>query len=156
MHTLSILVDIHSFVRWMFLILAAIVLVDSILGIIKRRAYTGTDNLLSLMLVSLADLQLVFGLILYFTGDYGYKLLQNYPMAEVMSNTVMRFFTMEHSFGMLLAIILLHMSRVIVKRENNNKRKFRKQLIWLIIVLILMVAFIPWPAREIFSSRGWI
>ncbi len=155
MKTLPILLDIHSFLRWMFIILALIVMVDSLLGLFKRRAYTGTDNLLNLMLVSIADLQLILGAVLYFTGAYGYRLLQTYPMSEVMQNPVMRFFTMEHSFGMLLAIILLHISRVIIKREDNNQKKFRKQLIWLLIILLIMVAVIPWPTREIFASRGW-
>ena len=91
--------------------------------------------------------QVVIGLILYFMSanvQFG---------ASTMSNSILRFFTVEHISMMLIAVILITMGHSRAKHaESGNKQG--KTLFWFYLVgLILILAAIPWPFRGLGS--GW-
>ncbi len=151
----SILLDIHSLLRWVLLLLLTTTIVNSLIGWTQNRKYKKSDDQLSLFTMIVTDVQLLIGLILYFTSAYGYKLIKNADMKEVMSNGVMRFFAVEHLTGMLVAIILIHIGRSSAKKATTERGKFKRTFWWYLIALVIMIAMIPWPSNPLYASRGW-
>jgi len=66
-----------------------------------------------------------------------------------------RFFAVEHLAGMLIAIILIHIGKAQGKRPIGDKAKHRRTMIFYLVALLIILASIPWPFREIFHMRGW-
>lgn len=91
-----------------------------------------------------AHVQLLLGLILYFMNlSNGGKV--NFGM---MSEKIIRFYTVEHLVGMLIAIVLITMANAQGKKQNHNK-----VFIYLMIALVIIFASIPWPFRNL--GAGW-
>jgi len=56
---------------------------------------------------------------------------------------------------MLIAIVLVHIGRSYAKKNISDRQKHRKTVLFYVIALIIMLAVIPWPFREIGQGRGW-
>lgn len=140
----SALTHSHSGLRWILLILL-ILTIFSVFG--KRNGQTPFsegDRKLSLFTLIAAHLQAVIGLGLYFMS------VKVEFSSNTMSNGVFRFFTVEHTLMMLIAIILITLGYGHAKK-GNAKRVFTFYLIALLIIL----AAIPWPFREALGA-GWM
>ncbi|MEO7273876.1 MAG: hypothetical protein ABIX28_11085, partial [Vicinamibacterales bacterium] len=70
-------------------------------------------------------------------------------MGAAMANPGLRFWTVEHPFGMFLAIALAHIGRVRIRKGTDAVRRHRTALIFFTIALILIVLSTPWPGREL-------
>ena len=95
------------------------------------------------------DIQLLFGLYLFFNGVNGSwweKLKMG--MKAVGSDAVYRFFIMEHAFMMIAAWILVHAGRVAVKKAAPEK-KHKKMLLYFGLGLLIILISIPWPFRSV-------
>lgn len=92
------------------------------------------------------DIQLLMGLILYFTGMWFEKLKSG--MGEVMKDPAERFFAVEHALMMVIAWLLVHIGRSMVKRAGTDAQKHKRTLIYFGIALIIIIAMIPWPFRQ--------
>jgi hypothetical protein len=139
----SALIHSHSGLRWILLILLVLTII-SVFG--KRNGkvpFTAGDKKLSLFTLIATHLQAVLGLGLYFMSS------KVEFSANTMSNSVFRFFTMEHTLMMLIAIILITVGYGHAKK-GNAKGVFTYYL----IALILILAAIPWPFRALGS--GWM
>ncbi len=143
----SILLTLHSLLRWAILILIVACIIKSLIGIISKRAFTPSDNKISLFLMISAHTQLLIAIALYFVSPS----VQFSSVA--MQNPEIRFFTMEHTTMMLLAIILITLGRVLGKKASTDAGKF-KRLFWFnIVALLIIMMAIPWPFGPI--SRPW-
>ena len=92
------------------------------------------------------DLQLLMGMILYFTGMWFDRVREG--MAEVMKNPGERFFAVEHALMMIIAWILVHVGRTMVKKADTDVQKHKRTLIYFGIALLIILAMIPWPFRS--------
>jgi len=97
------------------------------------------------------DIQLLTGLGLYFMGEWFERLKH---LGDNMKDAKLRFFTMEHALLMIIAWILVHVGRVVVKKAPASSAKFKKSLIFFGIVLLLILIAIPWPFRDA-VARPW-
>ena len=121
-----------------------------------KRPYIKSDNRTGLILTIFADLMLTIGIVLWFVGPWGYKQIEASGMGAVMRNATTRFYVVEHLVGMLLAIILIHIGKAQGKKKIGDRAKHRRTLLFYTIALILILASIPWPFREIGAGRGWV
>lgn len=149
----SALEHIHSAGRWIVLLLLLFAIFNSLIA--GNRPFIRTDARMGLILMIFADLMLLVGIILWFMGSWGYKLIQEKGMAEVMKNPTERFFAVEHLLGMLIAIILIHIGKTQGRKQISDKSKHRRTLIFYLLALLIILASIPWPFREIGAMRGW-
>jgi hypothetical protein len=101
------------------------------------------------------DIQLIIGLVLYIFGPMGLKNIQNMGMGEVMKNSYTRFFAMEHLIGMLIAIVVFHIGRSKSKKATDDASKHKKEFIFYLIGLLIILASIPWPFKAGFEGIGW-
>lgn len=149
----NVLHHIHSAGRWVVLLLLLFAIINSLIA--GNRPYIRTDNRLGLLLTIAADLMLLIGIILWFVGPWGYKLIQSQGMEGVMGNPTSRFYAIEHLVGMLLAIVLIHIGKAQGKKAMSDRAKHRRTLIFYFLALLIILASIPWPFREIGAGRGW-
>lgn len=151
---LDILVAAHSGGRWLLLLLLLIAIFKSATA--GNRNFTQQDLKVGMFLVIITDLMLVVGLYLYFAGKWGNQQIKEFGgMAGVMKNSTARFFALEHLAGMLIAIILIHIGKVQSKKNLSHKIKHRRTFIYYLLALIIIIASIPWPIREVGVGRGW-
>jgi len=119
----------------------------------SKRIYNAGDNRSNLFFMISCDIQLLIGLILFFSNAWFDKVKAG--MGDVMKNPVDRFFTVEHAGMMILAWILVHVGRSSVKRAPNDAAKHKKMLIFFGLAFLIIIASIPWPFRaEI--ARPWL
>ena len=147
---MQILLVLHNLFRWLILIFAFWAIISAISGLSSKRVYSLNDGRSNFFFMLSMDIQFLLGLALYFIGDW-YKHFQD--MSETMKIPNDRFFTVEHSFMMIVAWILVHVGRVSVKKAMTSPAKFKRTLLFFGISLLLILISIPWPFREI--ARPW-
>ena len=118
---------------------------NALSGVMSKRPYSLNDNRSNLFFMIGCDIQLLLGLVLYFSNSWFDKLKAG--MGPVMKNGYDRFFTVEHSLMMIIAWILVHVGRTSVKRASTDAAKHRKMLLYFGLALLLILASIPWPFR---------
>jgi len=148
---LGIIVQLHSFIRWILLVLLIAAILKSFQGMQSKRAYTASDNKISLFLLISAHVQLLVGILLYFISPFVVF------TADTMKNDVSRYFTMEHSVMMIIAIALITIGRIASRKAATDEAKFKKAFTFFLIALLVILAAIPWPFMQVAKSTaiGW-
>ncbi|MBS1772475.1 MAG: hypothetical protein JST82_06435 [Bacteroidetes bacterium] len=144
------LLDLHSLLRWFIIIFALAVIFNSIMGVGGKKPFGKKDKRLALFLMISCDIQLLVGLFLYFVGPWGMKNISNMGgMGAVMKDKVSRFWGVEHITGMLVAIILVHIGYSAIKKDIPDSSKFKKLFWYTLLAMVIIMATIPWPFREL-------
>ncbi len=137
----SILLILHSSLRWLILVSFIYALVRAYYGWIAQQKFNKLDSKVLLITSSLAHLQLVIGIGLYFISPVVKYFLHNFKTAVHLEK--FRFLGMEHALMMLTAITLITIGSVIAKRKATDTGKFRTIAIWYSLGIILIVAVMP-------------
>lgn len=98
-----------------------------------------------------AHIQLLAGLILYLISDIVKTGLSD--MGGAMKDPALRFWTVEHILGMVIAIALITLGRMGLKKADNDISKHKNIAIYFLIGLFILLISIPWPFSAI--SRPW-
>jgi hypothetical protein len=146
MSAYSLLRAAHSYWRWVVLISAIAVLVRTMIGAYRRSDWTDRDERAARIFLSALDLQVVFGVILYF-GFSPFWPATYHSFHETMRGEVARFFGIEHETAMLLAFIAVHVGRLRSKRALDGAATHRTMRTALVIFFALVLWAIPWPWR---------
>lgn len=139
---------LHSVNRYVLLALLLIVIITSFRKWKGNKEYSKQDDKLNLVTFILTHVQLLLGLFLYFKSDW-VQFNEN-----TMSNALLRFFTMEHFVGMLIAIALITIGRIKGKKMIDSVRRHKTTFWYFFIALVIMIASIPWPFRAIAKTAG--
>jgi uncharacterized membrane protein YozB (DUF420 family) len=148
----GILLRSHSGLRWIVLALVLGAIVRAFANMSSGK-FTSLDDKLSLFSLIFAHIQLLLGLGLYFISPF-VKAAMEAGMGAAMKDSVMRFWLIEHIFGMVIGIALITVGRIAAKKAATDKEKFKKIATYFTIGLIIILITIPWPFRE-FLGRGW-
>ena len=133
---------VHSWLRWA-VILLGIVAVLRALGALRSPRWTPAADRAGLLFTIAFDVQFLVGLVLYVAlSPLTKQAMQN--MGEAMRAAPIRYWAVEHPFGMLVALILAHVGRVMVRRATEAK-KARIALIFFALALLLVLGVTPWP-----------
>ena len=116
-----------------------------------KKEFTSSDGRSNFFFMLCMDIQLLVGLGLYYAGEWFERLKH---LGDNMHDANLRFFTMEHEVMMIIAWILVHVGRVMVKKATLSSTKFKKSLIFFGIALLLILIAMPWPFREA-VARPW-
>ena len=149
------LVILHSLLRWVILILSIVSIYNSFTGMTGGRPFTAGDKKTGLFLMISAHIQLLVGLILYFTGPWGLANIRNLGFGAVMKDSVARFYAVEHIFGMLVAIALITIGRGVAKKAIPDAAKHKRSFWFYLVALVIILATIPWPMRA-GIARPWL
>lgn len=134
----------HSYIRFAVLILLLVVVITSFVGWLGKKHYTGTDNKLSLFLFIATHLQLLLGLILYIVSPWVQF------SGSTMKDKILRYWTVEHIFVMLTAVILITVARISAKKMSSSGAKHKRLFIFNLIALLLILVGIQMSSRGFF------
>jgi hypothetical protein len=151
-----VLLSFHNIFRWIVLVLGILLVMRSFLGWIKKWDYQERDRKLTPIFAGMFDLQILLGIILFFTKGWG-SVLMDAP-AEAMKTASLRFFAIEHWLLMIVAAVLVHIGSAQVKKATTSLNKYKRTAIWFTLAILLVLASIPWPgmsaARPLFRLFG--
>ncbi len=142
------LLFLHSWVRWALLLVGLVSLAGTF---DTQREWSTRDERLSVVLVGLADLQLLLGLTLWIFVSPLTRLAFNAQL--LFKGAPFTFFALFHPVVMLGALFFLHVQRLLQKKKGPLVKRWRDTLlIWLVLVTLA----VPWPfwsfGRELFRG----
>ena len=144
----SLFVALHSLLRWVVLIAGILAVGRAVAGLLGPRPWTPRDDRGGRFFVMAVDTQMLVGLILYgILSPITYAAFSN--MGAAMKDGTLRFYTVEHVFMMLIAVALVHIGRKRVQKAAGDAAKHRTAAIFFGLALVLILAGIPWPFREV-------
>ncbi len=134
---------LHSY--WAYLVLLVVVLAtfNTLIKLIGKKPFGPQDFRISLFALITMHLQLVIGLVLYFVSPY-FSAFSNEGMGEIMKDSTLRLYLIEHPLTMILAIVFITIGYSKHKKVLSSSKKFRKLSIFYSIALILLLSRIPW------------
>ncbi|MEQ9298859.1 MAG: hypothetical protein RIF33_09860 [Cyclobacteriaceae bacterium] len=133
---------VHSWLRWITLLLAVVVIFKSYAGWFVGGTYSRGDNGLAASFVGTLHLQLLIGLVLYvFLSPITSAAFQDFGAA--MKDSAVRYWAVEHIFVMIIGIIIAQVGRTKAKKSYGDVKKFRTQAIFFTIAILLILSRIP-------------
>jgi hypothetical protein len=147
----SLVLTLHSWLRWLVLLTGVLAVGRSLTGG-ARRWVAADDRAGRLFSVSL-DVQFLLGLLLYFAlSPFTRQAMQDF--AGAMRTAPLRFWAVEHVFGMLIGIVLVHIGRSRIRKAQTDRKRHRTAALFYGLALVAIAAAIPWPglpnARPLF------
>jgi hypothetical protein len=137
------LLAFHGLLRWFVLAAAVAAIVVAASGWSGRKPAGPALRRFSVLFVVFMDLEFLVGLILYFGASPLIKMaFQN--MSAAMKDHELRFFTVEHTTYMLLAVVCAHVGGALSRKARTDVMKYRGAAISFCISLLLVIAGIPW------------
>jgi len=128
---MEFILSLHSIVRWLIILVAAIAAVRFMIGWRGGQTFSAIDRGLNAGFVGLIDLQVLLGLI-YFLWS-GLAAGVGFPA-----------FRIEHLIIMLLAAVVAHLGTL--WKQAENKIRFRNSLFIIVdtlIIILLGIARLP-------------
>ena len=139
---------LHSLVRWAVLLAGLVSWFRAIGGRTAKRPWTAKDDLWAMIFTMALDIEMLVGLVMYiFLSDITRMGITN--LAAGMRIADVRFFTVEHVLGMIVAIALAHVGRAKLRKTPDAARRHRLVLIYFGIALVIIIASIPWPGMRV-------
>lgn len=134
----------HSWLRWVVLIAGLFAVVRAVAGWSGRRPWMRLDERAGFWFTLSLDLQMLLGLILYLAlspitraamGDFG----------AAMRSSGLRFWAVEHVFGMIVAIVFAHAGRARTRKLTESIARHKVAAICFVLALLAVLISIPWP-----------
>ena len=143
-----VVLSLHSWVRWIVMISAAVAVVRAFYGWLGKKSWARLDEQLGLLFSTSLDVQMLLGLILYFfLSPITQAAFKN--LGAAMSDATLRFFTLEHLLYMLVAVVLGHVGRALSKKATEPVAKHRMAAILFGLATLAILLAIPW-SRPLF------
>lgn len=145
----SVLLIIHSLVRWLVLLSLLIAIFRAWRGWRGNKPYTRFDNAIRVATVTTAHIQLVLGISLYCISPT-VRYFLNYFKTAVHERQV-RFFGMEHITMMVIAVVLITIGSAKTKQKTTDQQRFKTMAIWFTIALVIIFTSVPWQFSPLTS-----
>lgn len=132
----------HSWLRWIVLALA-VTLLAAVAGAVRGAEWSGRCERLRRGFLAALDTQMLLGLTLYLVlsplSRTGWS-----DLGAALQNPAIRFFTIEHVFGMVVAIAVAHGGLDRIPKLAPELRARRAAIVMAVWIVIALVS-IPWP-----------
>jgi cytochrome b561 len=145
----STILALHSLIRWFVLTGLLFAIFRAYNGWFSKKSFSSLDNAVRHWTTTIAHIQLLFGLYLYFISPVIDYFLHNYK--EAVHQREIRFFGMEHSLMMITAIIIITIGSAKTKRRQTDNEKFKTMAIWFTVGLLIILTSVPWPFWQLVS-----
>jgi hypothetical protein len=147
------LLALHSLVRWLVLTSLLYAIFRAYNGWLSKRVFSRFDNAVRHWTTTIAHIQLILGLWLYFISPIVAYFLQH--LSTVMHERAIRFFGMEHITMMFIGITLITIGSAKAKRKTTDQEKFRTMAIWFTIALLIILSSVPWSFSPLISRPNF-
>ncbi len=143
------LLSAHSFTRWLVLVALLFAIYRAGKGFWQKKPFTKRDNTVRHWTATIAQIQLLIGMLLYFKSPIIHYFHTHFREAVDSLDTT--FFGLIHPLLMLSAIVVLSIGSSFTKRRTTDSDKFRTMLIWYGGALLIILLAIPWPFSPLAS-----
>ncbi len=135
----TVIRHLHSIVRWLLLtgLLGSIILAIS--GLSDKKGLGRTGRIFARLTLYFAHLQLLVGIVLFLISP---RVIFS---SDSMRSPILRFFLVEHTSAMILAVILITIGHIRMKKAANEAISARTLLWFYAISLVIILILIPWP-----------
>jgi len=133
---------LHSWVRWLVLLAGVAATLAAVLD--KSAAPDGRADRFGLFFMMAADIQMLLGLLLYLVlSPFTAEAFKNFGLA--MQDPKLRFWAVEHITTMFVAVILVHVGRVLARKAKTPAAARMRRIAFFGFATLLMLAGTPWP-----------
>jgi hypothetical protein len=134
---------LHSWLRWLVVLTGVVAFARAVAGAGGGRPWTAADDRPGFWFTMLLDLQVLIGLLLYvWLSPITHQAFRD--VGAAMKSSSLRFWAVEHIFGMLVALALAHVGRARIRKADTSRRR-RLAAIFFGLALVAILASIPWP-----------
>ena len=140
---------LHSWIRWFALLagVGATVAAMSNSSDSSGPSGSGRADRWGLALMMALDIQMLLGLLMYLAlGPNMAAIRANFGAS--MKDPVARFWAVEHITMMLVAVIVVHVGRVLARKAASADAKRMKLFVCFGVATVLMFLAIPWPGMR--------
>lgn len=153
MHTLVL--SLHSVVRWLVVILGLLAAGRSLAGWLGRGNWGPLEDRLGMWFTTVMDLQLLLGLLLYFfLSPITTTAFRNFGSA--LADPGRRFWVVEHLLTMVVAVILAHSGRALSRKSAVAATRYQRAAIFFSLAVLAILLAIPWPFTAAGAGRPWL
>jgi hypothetical protein len=138
-----IVLNIHSWLRWLTLLLAIGATLNAIRpdrDLSQRPPGRQWDTLFMMAL----DFQVLFGILLYFVLSPLTKAAMNNP-GGVIGNPTLRFWALSHLAAMGAATLLVRVGRILAITAKTPGARRQWRLTFFVLTTLAILIGIPWP-----------
>ena len=140
----DIIKTVHSYWAFLVIIILTLIVINSIIAKFSGRAFNTKDLRLSLFGLIFSHIQLLIGLILYFTSPWFNQFYQ--IGMDLLKNAESRLYLIEHPLINIVSIIFITLGWSLHKRQLDSSKKFLRIGIFYGLGLIFLLSRIPWDS----------
>ena len=140
----DIIKTVHSYWAFLVIIILTLIVINSIIAKFSGRAFNTKDLRLSLFGLIFSHIQLLIGLILYFTSPWFNQFYQ--IGIDLLKNAESRLYLIEHPLINIVAIIFITLGWSLHKRQLDSSKKFLRIGMFYGLGLIFLLSRIPWDS----------
>jgi hypothetical protein len=137
---ISFFANLHSFFAYVFIVTTLISIVYAVIGFFSKKAYTDTQFTLAKSAFIASHIQLLLG-ICYWVVLGGTSIFGR--MGEIMGNSDLRKMFIEHPFTNIIAIVILSIGYIKIKKSQDDSFRNKTNLIFYAISFVLILSRIP-------------
>ncbi|MDO6595634.1 hypothetical protein Q4512_01835 [Oceanihabitans sp. 2_MG-2023] len=138
----SIVKNLHSYWAYLVLIILILAVVNSLIKTFASKEYEPKDFRIALFTLIVSHIQLLIGLVLYFTSPNGLSNITTNGMGGL--SPFARLLAVEHPFVGILAVTFITIGYSKHKKKLTSKPKHKTIAIFYTIALLLVLSRIPW------------
>jgi L-asparagine transporter-like permease len=138
----NVVKNLHSYWAYIVLLVLVIAVVNSLIKSFGSKEYTAKDFRISLFTLIVSHIQLLIGLVLYFTSPNGFNNIKENGMGGL--DSAARLLAVEHPFVGILAVVFITIGYSKHKKKLTSKPKLKTIAIFYTIALLLVLSRIPW------------
>ncbi|MBF9219937.1 hypothetical protein [Hymenobacter ruricola] len=143
---------LHSAFRWLVLLSLIHAIFRAWSGLAAGRPFTKTDDAVRHWTATLAHVQLLLGMALYFSSPVVRANLASLRGTGVTLDAA--FFAVLHPLLMLVSVVVITIGSALAKRRPTPREQFQTMLVWYGGALLSIFLFIPWPFSPL-ASRAF-
>lgn len=136
------LLSIHGYWRWVVLLAAVVSLIMALRGVAGARSFVPGGRKAGILYVTAIDMQFLIGIGLLFLSPVVHAAWMD--IGTAMKTKELRFFLVEHTTAMFLAVAFAHIGWARCKKAAADVVKYRRLLLWNSLSLAAMLIGMPW------------
>jgi len=138
----STLKVLHSYWAYLVLFMIVIAAINALIKHFGKKEYGAKDFRIALFTLIVTHIQLLIGLVLYFTSPNGFNNVKANGMGGL--DSAARLLAVEHPFVGILAVVFITIGYSKHKKKLTSAGKLKPLAIFYTIGLVLVLSRIPW------------